>query len=456
MQVDGSIFKAYDIRGIYGKDLFDETATLIGKAFANLIKSETGKENPTVVVSQDMRLSSPALHKALVEGITSQGVNVVDVGLGSTPTFYFSVGFLNHDGGIQVSASHNPSEWNGFKMVRAKSAPISGDNGIYAIRDAVIENQFVDAPNKGTVSEYTNIMTDLVREQTKNFDFSRIKPFKIVADAANAMGALDLKALFAKLNQVELIEVNFELDGSFPSHEADPLKEENLELLKEKVLEHKADLGIATDGDGDRIFFVDNLGRMIAPELVRGILAEMVLRDHPSAPIGYDIRPGRITKDMIVDNGGKPFITRVGHSLIKEEMLKYDSPFSGESSGHFFYKSEQGSFESPVRVVLNILTWFTEKAVTVAEAIKPYQKYYHSGEINSVVEDKNKVFAALKEKYSDAVYMSELDGILIEYDDFWFNVRGSNTEPKIRLNLEAVSPEVMAQKRDEILAIIRG
>lgn len=455
MNVDTSIFKAYDIRGVYGETLHDETALAIGKAFADFIKSDTGKETPTVVVSRDMRLSSPALHDAVIEGITSQGVSVVDIGLASTPTFYFSVGFLGHDGGIQVSASHNPSEWNGFKMVRAKGVPVSGDTGIYEIRDAAAAGEFTDAETKGEVSHYDTILEDLIREQTKEFDLEKIKPLKIVADAANSMGALDLEALFAVIPG-ELIKVNFELDGTFPSHEADPLKEENLELLKEKIKEHNADLGIAMDGDGDRIFFVDNEAQTIPPEIIRGILAAMILRDHAGATIGYDIRPGKITRDMIEENGGVPFVTKVGHSLIKEEMIKRNSPFSGESSGHFFYKSEYGSYESPVRVTINFLLWLTEQDTPAAEAIAPLKRYYHSGEINSVVESKDAVFAALKTKYANAKNIDELDGVLIEFDDFWFNVRGSNTEPKIRLNLEAVSPEVMAEKRDEVLSVIRG
>lgn len=452
---DPSIFKAYDIRGVYGVNLDEDLSHRIGQAFAQVIQEEIQNSSPTVVVSQDMRLSSPQLQQAVVKGLRSMGVNVVDIGLASTPTFYFAVGYLKHDGGIQVSASHNPSEWNGFKMVRAKGVPISGDTGIYKIRDLVQANQFTLSPQLGTIVQDLSILDSLIHEQTKTHDLTKLKPLTIVADAANAMGALDLAALFATL-PIKLIPINFELDGNFPSHEADPLKAENMKLLQQKVLENQADLGIATDGDGDRIFFVDNKGTTIPPEIIRGILAQMVLRSYPGAKIGFDIRPGKITKDMIVEAGGEPFITKVGHSLIKEAMLKVDSPFSGESSGHFYFKSDFGTFDSPIHVIMYLLEWYSEKNLDFAQAVQPLKKYFHSGEINSVVTDKERVFANLKTKYSDAKFISELDGVLIEYDDFWFNVRGSNTEPKIRLNLEAVSQEIMEQKRDEVLAIIQG
>jgi phosphomannomutase len=269
------------------------------------------------------------------------------------------------------------------------------------------------------------------------------------------MGILDLDALFSKVGAT-LTKLNYELDGTFPAHEADPLKNENVEQLKAKVLEVGAQLGITTDGDGDRVFLVDDKGETLPPELLRGILAQIVLARYPGALIGYDIRPGRITRDMIEEAGGKSFVTRVGHSLIKEKMLELDSPFSGESSGHFFYKSEYGSFEMPIRMLADFLIWMSQHDEPLSQVIKPYKRYFHSGEINSVVSDKDQVFAKLKNKYADALSFSDIDGVTFEFSDFWFNVRGSNTEPKMRLNLEATSPEIMEQKRDEVLAIIRN
>lgn len=453
--INPDIFKAYDIRGLFPQDITANTAYAIGVAVANFIQNETSKADPSLVVSKDMRLSSPELHQAVIDGIIATGAHVLDIGLASTPTFYFAVGYLGADGGVQVSASHNPSEWNGFKMVRAKAVPISGETGIFAIRDAIVRGELQLSDAKGSITPKLGILEALLYEQTKDLDVAAIKPLNIVLDPANAMGILDLDALFSKV-PATLTKINYELDGTFPAHEADPLKNENMEQLKAKVVAIGADLGIATDGDGDRVFLVDDKGETLPPELLRGILAQVVLKRFPSSLIGYDIRPGRITRDMIEEAGGKSFVTRVGHSLIKEKMLENDSPFSGESSGHFFYKSQFGSFEMPIRMLTDFLIWMSHYQQPLSEVIKPYKRYFHSGEINSIVADKDKVFDQLKEKYQDALSFSDIDGVTFEFSDYWFNVRGSNTEPKMRLNLEARSQEQMEQKRDEVLAIIRS
>lgn len=455
MAVDTSIFKAYDIRGVYPSQLNEEVAKLIGAAFANIIQQEVGKTDITLVVSRDMRISSPALRDAVADGILSTGANVLDIGIASTPTFYFATGFKDVDGGIQVSASHNPSEWNGCKMVRRGGVPVSGDSGIMVIRDMVAGNQVTYSQNRGLESSDATILEELLAKQLAGRDVSQLKRFKIVADAANAMGSVDMNAFFSKVD-AELIRVNFELDGTFPAHEADPLNEENMQQLHQEVLKHGADFGIAADGDGDRYFIVMDTGKTLAPEILRGILAGQVLKREPGANIGYDIRPGKITEDLILEAGGKPFITRVGHSLIKEQMIAMDSPFSGESSGHFFYKTQQGSFECPIIMLYEFFNWLSSHDQPLSKVVAPYFRYFHSGEINSVVDDKEAVFALLKSKYADATKFSDLDGVYFEYPDYWFNVRGSNTEPKMRLNLEARSQEVMETKREEVLALIRS
>ena len=454
-KINPDIFKAYDIRGLFPQDITADTAYAIGVALGNFIQNETSKADPSLVVSKDMRLSSPELHQAVIDGIIATGAHVLDIGLASTPTFYFAVGYLGADGGVQVSASHNPSEWNGFKMVRAKAVPISGETGIFAIRDAIVRGELQLSDAKGSITPKLGILEALLYEQTKDLDIAAIRQLNIVLDPANAMGILDLDALFSKV-PATLTKINYELDGTFPAHEADPLKSENMEQLKAKVVAIGADLGIATDGDGDRVFLVDDKGETLPPELLRGILAQVVLKRFPGSLIGYDIRPGRITRDMIEEAGGKSFVTRVGHSLIKEKMLENDSPFSGESSGHFFYKSQFGSFEMPIRMLTDFLIWMSHNQQPLSEVIKPFKRYFHSGEINSIVADKDKVFDQLKEKYQDALSFSDIDGVTFEFSDFWFNVRGSNTEPKMRLNLEARSQEQMEQKRDEVLAIIRS
>ena len=266
------------------------------------------------------------------------------------------------------------------------------------------------------------------------------------------MGVTYIEKIFS-LFPCKIIPLNFKLDGTFPVHEADPLKEENLVDLKKEIIKQKADLGISVDGDGDRVFFVDNLGKTISPALIRGLLAKIFLEDRPGAKIGYDIRPGKITEDLIKENGGIPVLTRVGHSLIKEQMLKENIYFAGESSGHFFLNSELGCFEYPGLMILKLLILFSENNQPISDYIKPYNKYFLSGEINRVVIDKEAVFDRLAKKYSDGA-ITKLDGISISYLDYWFNVRGSNTEPKIRLNLEATSAELMAKKRDEVLNLI--
>jgi len=456
MKIDAGIFKAYDIRGIYEENLDENLAYKIGRAYATLLQNESDKDQLEVVVSRDMRESSESLSEALIKGLNDQGVNVVNIGMSSTPTFYFAVAYYDYDGGVQVSASHNPAEYNGFKMTRAKAVPVSGETGIEDIRDMVLADSWNEPDSKGTIGMRDGIMDELVKVQTEEWmiDLDKIKGFKIVVDAANAMGAVDMQNLFAEMD-VELVPVNFELDGSFPNHEADPLKEENMEQLREAVLEHKADLGIATDGDGDRIFLMDEKGVTVRPDVLRGLIAQMVLRDFPGATIGYDIRPGKITVDLIEQAGGIPLITKVGHSLIKESMIKHDSAYGGESSGHFYFRFSFGTFDSPIVLVLKFLEIMMEERKPVSEIIAPHLIYPQSGEINSVVDDPKAVFEALAEKYSDAD-ISYLDGITITYDTFWFNVRASNTEPKVRLNLEAVDQATMAEKRDEVLSIIRG
>jgi phosphomannomutase len=453
-KINPSIFKAYDIRGVYGDDLNEEIAYRVGRAFSEILIRENSGKKLQVVVGGDMRVSTPSLKKEVIRGITDSGINVVDVGLVTTPTFYFSVAYYGFDGGLQVSASHNPKEYNGFKMVRAHGVPFSGDSGIYEIRDMVIANEFSDSTEKGKVSTKEGVVEEETKVQQKDLDVSGIKPFKIVVDAANAMGAVDVEAMFSSLN-CELIKLNFELDGTFPVHQPDPLDEENLKIVKDAVLEHKADLGISPDGDGDRYFFIDEKGEVVRQEILRGILAQIELKDNPGATVCYDIRPGRITRDMIEEAGGRAVVTKVGHSLIKETMIKEGAIFGGESSGHFFYKTDYGTFETPIIFVTKLLKFISEQGKPVSEIIAPYRKYHHSGEINSDVEDKEGKMKAIAEKYSDAE-ISWLDGVTVEYPDFWFNVRASNTEPLLRLNLEAVSEETMKEKRDEVLEFIRN
>jgi phosphomannomutase len=452
MESNQEIFKAYDIRGIYRKDFDDETAYKIGRAYVELRQEESDQGKFTIVVARDMRLSSPQLKDALIKGIIDAGADVVDIDLASTPTFYFAVGHGGYDGGIIVSASHNPPEWNGFKITRAKALPVSRDTGMNILRDKVVADVFRNPKAPGKITRQSDILTAQIYHDLTYANLEKIKPLNVVIDPANGMGAQYFDALFKRL-PIKLIRLNWELDGRFPAHEADPLKEENMDQLKNAVLKEKADFGIATDGDGDRIFFVDDKGKTIDQSIIRGVLAMIFLKDKPGSKVCYDIRPGRITRDLILAHGGVPIVTPVGHSLIKEQAIKEGAYFAGESSGHFFLNMEVGCFEVPIITTLKLLEEFSLSGKSVSKYIKPYQKYYHSGEINSVVPDKEGVFKKIENKYHDAK-INRMDGITVEYDDFWFNVRGSNTEPKIRLNLEATSKKMMEKNRDEILQLI--
>lgn len=453
--INSNIFKAYDIRGIYGQDFDDELAYLLGLAFVELRKNDPDyqPDRPLrIAVGRDMRLSSPSLQSNLLKGLSDGGAEAIDLGLVSTPTLYFAVGHYNYDGGLMISASHNPKEWNGFKMVRAKGAPISGETGINWLRDKIINQKLVASSQPGQILENNKAISDENKYSLSCVDWKKIKPLKIVIDAANSMGATYINPLLVDL-PIELIPLNFTLDGSFPAHEADPLKPENLKQLQAAIISNKADLGIAIDGDGDRIFFVDNEGAIMNPAIIRGLLAKLFLADKPGAKIGYDVRPGRITADLIKENGGQPIVTRVGHSLIKEQMIKENIYFAGESSGHFYWQGEAGCFEYPGIMILKMLVAISLSGQTASELVRPYEKYFSSGEINRDVADKDLVLKNIEAHYTDG-QVSHLDGISIEYPDFWFNVRASNTESKIRLNIEAVSQEIMERRRDEILKLI--
>lgn len=460
MSIPRHIFKQYDIRGLVGSEITDEFAEKIGRAYARFLKVELPDgTSPVVVVGRDMRESSVAYQDRLMHGLVKSGVKVLDVGLVSTPAFYFAVGYLESHGGIMVSASHNPAQYNGFKLTRSNAVPISGNTGIAEIADLVeqglVESVAYDlSENQGSIEKVQGIPALSAKAEFAHAGRHPIKKMKIVADSANGMGAQYLDELF-KLVDMDVTRMYWELDGSFPNHEADPFKEENTKAICEKVVELGADLGITTDGDGDRIFFVDDNGRVVEPAILRGLLAQIALREHPGATICYDIRPGKITHDMIVEAGGVPSVTRVGHSLIKEQMRAVGAVFGGESSGHFFYTFPTGVYEGPVTVATQVLQEITRRGVKLSEIVEPLARYVHSGEINFTVDDKTGMMGKLIEKFKDGELMT-LDGITVTYPDFWFNVRASNTEPKLRLNLEAVDRQTMESRRDEIVAFIKS
>ncbi|MBI4599241.1 phosphomannomutase/phosphoglucomutase [Candidatus Uhrbacteria bacterium] len=452
MRMPCHVFKAYDIRGLVGTEISPEGAFSLGQAYAAFRQAELPDKRLRVVVGRDMRESSPELAERLIAGLTEGGTDVLDIGLVSTPTFYDAVGHLEADGGIVVSASHNPATYNGFKLTRDRAVPIGGPTGMLDIADLVERGAFTPADVPGTVQTVSGMTEHAVASQLAVAGVSPVNRFRIVADTANGMGAEYLEALFEKV-PADVTRLYWDLDGRFPNHEADPLKEENMADLQKSVLEMQADIGIATDGDGDRIFFVDNEGEIVPPAILRGLLAQIVLRDHPGATVCYDIRPGKITEDMIREAGGQPVVTKVGHSLIKQHMREVNAVFGGESSGHFFYAFPTGVYEGPVTVAVQILQEITRQQKTLADLIRPYRRYAHSGELNFRVADKDAVLARIKAHFSEGT-VSELDGITITYPDFWFNVRASNTESLLRVNLEAVDQKTMEAKRDEIVSLV--
>lgn len=462
MTIDPSIFKAYDIRGIYPAQINEETAAAIAREFAWLLMEELAAP-VTIGLACDMRLSSPALKQAIIDALVADGVKVVDMGLLSTPTYYYGVAKFGYDGGIQISASHNPKEYNGLKMVRRGGKALSADTGLQTIlhrlqTDTPAQRQSHHSAS-GVVEINDTVLKTLVDEVLSLVLVDHIKPLEVVADASNAMAALDLKALFERLPQCKLIPLHFDLDGSFPGHgEADPMKDENLHELCQKVSVEESDLGIATDGDGDRYFFVDNTGKAISQPIIRGLAAQMALKDNPGATVAYDIRPGKVTQDMIDEVGGKAIVTKVGHSLIKQNMIEVGAVFGGESSGHYFYKLPCGTFEVPLLLTAKLLEHISRTGKTIAEIIQPYDTYFNTGEINTKVNSKEEVqnkIALIKQRYGDGE-INEMDGLFISYPDVWFIVRGSNTEPMLRLIVESADKQRMEQVRDEVLGVIRG
>lgn len=448
-QVDPSIFKAYDIRGIYGQNLNEDVAKDVGKAFATILRPTS------VIVGRDGRTSSLSLADALIEGLTSVGVNVVRVGQVSTDMYYYACAMQKLPG-IMVTASHNPKEYNGFKMVKEIPYLLSGDEGIQDIRQVIESESYLPAAEKpGEISDL-EIMDGFIEKILSLVDVSGLKPMKVIADTANGMVGPSLLKLFAKIPQIELTPMYFEVDGTFPNHGGDPLLAENRAELQERVTKEGFDLGFAFDPDGDRFFCIDKKGRFISGDFLTAILSSYFLQKSPGAKIVYDVRASLAVKDTIEKLGGTPLYNRVGHAYIKKRMSDEGAIFGGEVSGHYyfadFYLCDSGL--APMVYLLDMLS-HSDKALD--QIIDDYNsRYFISGEINSKVSDTQAVISKIKDQYAgSAKNIVDIDGITIEYQDWRFNVRGSNTEPLIRLNLEASTKGLMEQKRDELLALIR-
>jgi phosphomannomutase len=446
MQTLPDIFKAYDIRGVYPSELDPETAYKIGRALVVYLKAQG------VVVGRDMRLSSPALSSALIDGILDQGADVCDVGLISTDGLYFAVGKFGFDGGVMVTASHNPPEYNGFKICRSEARALSMDEGIGEIRDLVAEDDFDDPAARGALHE-RDVSEAFSEHVLSLIDVNLVRPMKIAIDAGNGMGGKIVPPIFDKL-PVEVVPLYFELDGRFPNHLANPIEPENVEDLRKAIAEHSADFGIAFDGDADRMFILDERGEFVGGDMITALVGKVMLDKHPGATIVYNLICSRAVAEMIEREGGKGIESRVGHSFIKSLMRQHDAVFGGEHSGHFYFRDNWYA-DSGIIAALTVIELLSKENASISEVLKPLDQYVRSGEINTTVEDQPATIRKVEDRFSDGS-ISYLDGLTVRYDDWWFNVRGSNTQPLLRLNLEATNQELLKEKTDEILSIIRG
>jgi phosphomannomutase len=450
--LDPKVFKAYDVRGIYPDELDEAGAEAIGRAYVEQF------EPRRMAVGRDMRLSSPAMQEALMRGAASAGADVLDLGLVGTEMVYFAVGSLGLEGGAMVTASHNPKQYTGMKLVRRGALPVGGESGLLDVRDRATADEdqsgtrFRTGPN-GTVEEY-DIWPAYVDRVLSFVDVAAIKPLKVVIDAANGMAGTMLPPVLERL-PIEPVPCYFEPDGSFPNHEPNPLLPENREFIVRKTLEEGADLGVAFDGDADRCFFVDDAGKFVPGDFVTALFAESVLGKEPGAKVIYDVRASRAVPDTIERVGGIALVNRVGHAFIKARMRKDDAAFAGEVSGHYYFR-EFSQADSGVVPFLLMLELISKKGRPLSEILAPLRsRYFITGELNTPVPDVALKLQELKERYTDG-RVSHLDGISVDFDDWHFNVRPSNTEPLLRLNLEATSEELMERKRDEVLAVIRS
>lgn len=448
IKINPEIFRAYDIRGIYPEEINEEMTQKLALAFIKFLKPRK------IIIGRDCRLSSSSLFKTLSETMKENGVWVIDIGLCSTPFFYWAVQSEKSDGGIMISASHNPPNYNGFKLSRREAIPISGDTGIGEIKNLLMKGKIL-VPQK---KEKGRIIRKNLTKKYLDFIFSKveikaIKPLKIVIDSGNGMAGPEVREMFKEI-PVQLTELYFEPDGRFPNHQANPLKEETLIDLKKAVLKKGANFGIAFDGDADRVIFVDEKANTIRGDLITALMARELLKENPGQKILYEVRSSQIVKETIAKNGGKAILGRAGHSLIKEQMRREDIFFAGELSGHYFFK-EFGFVECPLFLILKVLEIISRENKKISQILKPFKKYFHSNEINFEVKDKKGKIKEIQEYYQRAPKILKVDGLTIQYNDWWFNLRPSNTEDLLRLNIEAKTKKLLEKKKKELITLIK-
>jgi len=446
----GKLFKAYDVRGVVPDELTPDIAYRIGRAIVVYLKCDE------VVVGRDMRVSGPALSAALIDGIRDQGANAVDVGLVSTDALYFAVGKFGYPAGVMITASHNPAEYNGFKICREEAKALSFEEGISQIRDLVIANDFPEPASgkRGDLQE-RNILDAYADHVLSLIDVAKIKPLKIAVDAGNGMAGATGPRVFAKL-PIEVIPLYFELDGTFPNHEANPIEPENIADLQKTVVEQGCDFGVAFDGDADRMFLIDEKGAFVGGDMTTLMVAVSTLQKHPGATICYNLICSRSVPETIERMGGIAIRTRVGHSLIKAEMRKQDAIFGGEHSGHFYFRDNWYA-DSGMIAMLTVLELVSEAGKPLSEVLAPLDTRVRSGEINSEVSDPPAIVQKVEEHFArQGATIDHLDGVTVGFPDWWFNLRSSNTQPLLRLNVEADDRATLDAKTAEVLGLIRG
>jgi len=445
--INPKIFGAYDVRGIYLETLDEDAAYRIGRAFVQYLDVQA------VAVGRDMRVSSPALASAVIRGITDQGADAIDLGMTTTDELYFAVGKFGYPAGVMVTASHNPKQYNGLKMCREDAIAISSETGGNAIRDLALAGNPPEPARKGQVIQ-RDVTDDYVRHVLSFIDVAKVRPLKIAVDAGNGMAGMIVPKVFEQL-PCELIPLYFELDGTFPNHPASPIEPENTAVLRALVPERHCDMGVAFDGDADRMFLVDEQGKLLGGDMVTALVAQSLLRKHPGATILYNLISSRSVPELIERDGGRAVRTRVGHSFIKAQMRQENAIFGGEHSGHFYFRDNWYA-DSGLIAFLVVLELISESGKTVSDLVRAVDHRFRSGEINTEVADQEGRMRAIEAHYvAEGGQVDFLDGITVSFPTWWFNVRPSNTEPLLRLNLEADTADEMAKRRDEVLQLIR-
>lgn len=446
MEIDDSIFKAYDIRGTYPDQLDEETAYAVGFGLSTLLKPGRA------VIGHDMRISSEALNSSAIKGLMEGGADVDDIGLISTDGMYFAVGKYGYDCGVMITASHNPPQYNGMKVCEKEAVPLSGDGKLGEIKRIILSDKFKKAAKRGSLKK-KNIISDYVEHILGFVDISKIKPFKIAVDAGNGMAGMIVPELFKKL-PCELIPMYFELDGSFPNHPASPIEPENVADLKEKIKETGADLGAAFDGDADRVFLIDENCKTLGGDMVTALVAKALLKKNPGSTVLYNLICSKAVPEVITAAGGKAIRTRVGHALIKPLMKENNAIFGGEHSGHFYFRDNWFA-DSGLIALMVCLELISEADSPLSEQVAVFDRYFRSGEINSKVDDIQAKLKEIENEFSDGK-IDKLDGLTVEYNNWWFNVRPSNTEPLLRLNVEADDQKTLKETTRRILDVIRS